>query len=62
MSIESVPNRNSPAAVLLRESCREAGKVRKRTLATRPTPIQTKAFKLLGFNPACTQKVIPVGR
>ena len=25
------------------------------TLTTRPTPIQTKAFKLLGLNPACTQ-------
>lgn len=33
MYIESVPNRNSPPAVLLRESYREAGKVRKRTLA-----------------------------
>src|SRR5450755_3142574 len=32
MYIESVPNRNSPAAVLLRESYREDGKVRKRTL------------------------------
>ena len=33
MYIESVPNRNSPPAILLRESCRDAGKVRKRTLA-----------------------------
>ena len=33
MYIESVPNRDSPPAVLLRESCREDGKVRKRTLA-----------------------------
>ncbi len=33
MYIERVPNRNSPAAVLLRESYREEGKVRKRTLA-----------------------------
>jgi hypothetical protein len=33
MYIESVPNRDSPPAVLLRESFREAGKVRKRTLA-----------------------------
>lgn len=33
MYIESVPNRDSPPAVLLRESWREAGKVRKRTLA-----------------------------
>jgi len=33
MYIESVPNRNSPPAVLLRESWREDGKIRKRTLA-----------------------------
>ena len=33
MYIESVPNRKSPPAVLLRESYRDAGKVRKRTLA-----------------------------
>ena len=33
MYIESVPNRNSPPAVLLRESYRHGGKVRKRTLA-----------------------------
>ena len=33
MFIEIVPNRNSPPAVLLRESYREDGKVKKRTLA-----------------------------
>lgn len=33
MYIESVPNRGSPPAILLRESYRDAGKVRKRTLA-----------------------------
>jgi transposase len=33
MHIERVPNRNSPPAVLLRESYREGGKVKKRTLA-----------------------------
>ena len=33
MYIERVPNRNSPPAVLLRESYRQEGKVRKRTLA-----------------------------
>jgi hypothetical protein len=32
MYIESVPNRNSPPAILLRESYRDNGKVRKRTL------------------------------
>ena len=33
MFIEIVPNRTSPPAVLLRESWREGGKVKKRTLA-----------------------------
>jgi len=33
MHIDIVPNRNSPPAVLLRESYREGGKVKKRTLA-----------------------------
>ncbi len=33
MYIEHVPNRNSPPAILLRESYRQGGKVRKRTLA-----------------------------
>jgi transposase len=33
MYVERVPNRNSPPAVLLREAWREAGKIRKRTLA-----------------------------
>ena len=32
MYIEAVPNRTSPPAILLRESYRENGKVRKRTL------------------------------
>jgi hypothetical protein len=33
MYIEAVPNRSSPPAILLRESFREGGKVKKRTLA-----------------------------
>ena len=33
MYVESVPNRNSPPALLLRESSREGNKIRKRTLA-----------------------------
>ncbi len=33
MYVESVPNRNSPPAILLRESYRDQGKVQKRTLA-----------------------------
>src|SRR4051794_17255986 len=32
MYIEAVPDRDSPPAILLRESYREAGKVKKRTL------------------------------
>src|ERR1700754_2750858 len=32
MYIEAAPNRNSPPAILLRESYRQGGKVRKRTL------------------------------
>ena len=32
MYIEAVPNRNSPPAILLRESYREDGKIKKRTL------------------------------
>src|SRR5271166_803928 len=32
MYVETVPNRNSPPAILLRESYREGGKVKKRTL------------------------------
>jgi transposase len=33
MYIESVPNRNSPPAILLRESYRDAGQIKKRTIA-----------------------------
>jgi transposase len=33
MYVERIPNRNSPPAILLRESFREGGKIRKRTLA-----------------------------
>ena len=33
MYVETVPNRNSPPAILLREAYREDGKVKKRTLA-----------------------------
>lgn len=42
MYIERIPNRNSPPAVLLRESYREDGKVRKRTLANlSKLPVET---------------------
>ena len=33
MYVERIPNRNSPPAILLRESYREGDKIRKRTLA-----------------------------
>ena len=33
MYIESVPNRSSPPAILLRESYRDGGKIKKRTIA-----------------------------
>ena len=33
MFIDTIPNRKSPPAVLLRESYREGGRVKKRTLA-----------------------------
>src|SRR5438876_4246387 len=33
MYVETIPNRNSPPAILLRESFREDGQVRKRTLS-----------------------------
>ena len=42
MYIESVPNRGSPPAILLRESFRDNGQVKKRTLANLsnwPTPL-----------------------
>jgi hypothetical protein len=33
MLVDTIPNRKSPSAVLLRESYREGGRVKKRTLA-----------------------------
>jgi hypothetical protein len=49
MYIESVPNRGSPPAILLRENFREQGRVRKRTLANLsawPTPL-VEGFRTL---------------
>jgi transposase len=49
MYIESVPNRGSPPAILLRESFREKGRVRKRTLANLsdwPSPL-VEGFRTL---------------
>jgi hypothetical protein len=44
MYVEHVPNRTSPPAILLRESYRENGKVKKRTLANL-TPLPDAAIK-----------------
>ena len=47
MYIATVPNRNSPPAILLRESYRENGKVRTRTIAnvTHWDPIRIEALR-----------------
>ena len=49
MYIESVPNRSSPPAILLRESYREGGKVKKRTLANLSSwpPALIEGFRVL---------------
>ena len=47
MYIATVPNRNSPPAVLLRESFREDGKVKTRTLANL-TKLPAEALSILG--------------
>ena len=46
MYIESVPNRSSPPAVLLRESYRDGGRVKKRTLANL-SKLPTDAIQVL---------------
>lgn len=46
MYITTVPNRNSPPAILLRESYREQGKVKNRTLANL-TPLPAEALEAL---------------
>ena len=47
MYIESVPNRSSPPAILLRESYRADGKINKRTLADK-TAIRRTTCSLAG--------------
>jgi len=49
MYIESIPNRDSPPAILVRESYREDGKVRKRTLANLSNwdPQRVEHFRVL---------------
>src|SRR5215467_13277394 len=57
MYIEAVPNRNSPPAILLRESFCEGGKVKKRTLLNLSNwPPAQKAFDLLGIDPVRPSK------
>jgi hypothetical protein len=56
MYIETVPNRNSPPAVLLREGWREGNKTRKRTLANlshSPQPKIDTFRRLLQDEPPC---------
>ena len=71
MYIETVPNRNSPPAILLREGWREGNKTRKRTLANisdwPPEKIETFR-RLLRDEPLvspqdllATQKTLPHG-
>jgi hypothetical protein len=48
MYVERIPNRHSPPAILLREACRERGRVRKRTVAnmTDWPPARVEALRL----------------
>jgi len=56
MYVAAIPNRNSPPAILLRESFREAGKVKTRTLANishlRPEQVDALRGALSGALPA----------
>src|SRR5690348_16746125 len=65
MYIESVPNRSSPPAILLRESFREQGRVRKRTLANLsdwPTPLVEGFRTLLKGGVAVAAEAIRIRR
>src|SRR5438309_6295772 len=65
MYIEAVPNRGSPPAVLLRESFRENGRVRKRTLANLsdwPTPLVEGFRTLLKGGVAVAAEAIRIRR
>jgi hypothetical protein len=65
MYIESVPNRGSPPAVLLRESFRENGRVKKRTLANLsawPTPLVDGFRTLLKGGVAVAAEAVRVRR
>src|SRR4051794_37935936 len=65
MYIEAVPNRGSPPAILLRESFRENGRVRKRTLANLsdwPTPLVEGFRTLLKGGVAVAAEAIRIRR
>src|SRR5215813_7361564 len=65
MYIKSVPNRGSPPAVLLRESFRENGRVKKRTLANLsawPTPLVDGFRTLLKGGVAVAAEAVRVRR
>ena len=65
MYIESVPNRSSPPAILLRESFRDNGRVRKRTLANLsdwPTTLVEGLRTLLRGGVAVTEEGIRIRR
>ena len=57
MFIATIPNRNSPPAILLREGYREDGKVKTRTFAnlTGLPPEKIEALKSLSQNPLAGQ-------
>jgi hypothetical protein len=64
MYITAVPNRNSPPAILLRESCRDGDKVRTRSLANltswAPERIDALRHALKGDFDGCTGELQPV--
>ena len=66
MYIDIVPNRSSPPAVLLRESSREGGKIRKRTLANLsalpPEAVEVLRRVLKGEKLVSAEDSVQVGR
>lgn len=57
MYITTVPNRNSPPAILLRESYREQGNVKNRTLANL-TPLPVEALEALRLSLKGEKRVV----
>jgi hypothetical protein len=66
MYITRVPNRNSPPAVLLRESYREGGKVKNRTVANLSSwpeaKVEALARALKGLPPAGLESTFEIAR